>query len=213
MARLACGASRRAASDRARLASARLSPLLDVEEPTSHQTAGRSSRCPRIDSRDVHGQPPLGRTSHSRRAPEVGNLSDSVDRCQIHAQAATAAIAIGADLPHQSREPDHGRGPVRRAHGHLSAALCPRDPRIRPSTDRPCRGNRSSDCRMDGSTASQCLFRERRTQVFTPRSRSVFADVATTIAGMNTAAVRTAPRSPWQNAYVERVIGRSGASA
>jgi transposase InsO family protein len=36
---------------------------------------------------------------------------------------------------------------------------------------------------------------------------SVFADVATTIAGMNTDAVRTAPRSPWQNAYVERVIG------
>ena len=28
---------------------------------------------------------------------------------------------------------------------------------------------------------------------------SVFADVATTIAGMNTQAVRTAPRSPWQN--------------
>ena len=36
---------------------------------------------------------------------------------------------------------------------------------------------------------------------------SVFADVATTIAGMNIQAVRTAPRSPWQNAYVERVIG------
>ena len=36
---------------------------------------------------------------------------------------------------------------------------------------------------------------------------SVFADVASTIMGMNTQAVRTAPRSPWQNAYVERVIG------
>jgi hypothetical protein len=35
----------------------------------------------------------------------------------------------------------------------------------------------------------------------------VFADVATAIAAMNTQAVRTAPRSPWQNAYVERVIG------
>ena len=34
-----------------------------------------------------------------------------------------------------------------------------------------------------------------------------FADVATTIAGMNIDAVRTAPRSPWQNAYVERLIG------
>jgi putative transposase len=36
---------------------------------------------------------------------------------------------------------------------------------------------------------------------------AVFADVANTIAAMNIRAVRTAPRSPWQNAYVERVIG------
>ena len=36
---------------------------------------------------------------------------------------------------------------------------------------------------------------------------SVFADVATTTAGMNIQTVRSAPRSPWQNAYVERVIG------
>jgi putative transposase len=34
-----------------------------------------------------------------------------------------------------------------------------------------------------------------------------FVAVATTIAHMNIDAVRTAPRSPWQNAYVERVIG------
>ena len=36
---------------------------------------------------------------------------------------------------------------------------------------------------------------------------AVFAGVATTIAGMHIQAIRTAPRSPWQNAYVERVIG------
>ena len=35
----------------------------------------------------------------------------------------------------------------------------------------------------------------------------MFADVATTIERMNIQEVRTAPRSPWQNAYVERVIG------
>jgi transposase InsO family protein len=34
-----------------------------------------------------------------------------------------------------------------------------------------------------------------------------FASVATTVARMSIAKVRTAPRSPWQNAYVERVIG------
>jgi putative transposase len=36
---------------------------------------------------------------------------------------------------------------------------------------------------------------------------STFAAVATTIACMKIETVRTAPRSPWQNAYVERVIG------
>ena len=36
---------------------------------------------------------------------------------------------------------------------------------------------------------------------------SVFAAVATTMVGMNIQALRTAPRSPWQNAYVERLIG------
>ena len=34
-----------------------------------------------------------------------------------------------------------------------------------------------------------------------------FATVAATVAGMRIEAVRTAPRSPWQNAYVERLIG------
>ena len=43
-----------------------------------------------------------------------------------------------ADLPHQPREPDHGRRPVRRADGHVPAAVRPRHPRARPSTDRPC---------------------------------------------------------------------------
>jgi transposase InsO family protein len=34
-----------------------------------------------------------------------------------------------------------------------------------------------------------------------------FADVGTTVAGMHVEAIRTAPRSPWQNAHIERLIG------
>ena len=34
-----------------------------------------------------------------------------------------------------------------------------------------------------------------------------WAAVAATVASMNIRAVRTAPHSPWQNAYVERLIG------
>ena len=71
----------------------RLSPVLDMEEPTSHRADGRASRCPRLDSRDVHDEPVVGRTSDSRRAPEVGNLSESVDRRQIHAAAVTTPVA------------------------------------------------------------------------------------------------------------------------
>ena len=36
---------------------------------------------------------------------------------------------------------------------------------------------------------------------------SVVAHVATTVSAMDIQAIRTAPRAPWQNAYVERVIG------
>ena len=36
---------------------------------------------------------------------------------------------------------------------------------------------------------------------------TAFAAAATTLTGMHIEALRTAPRSPWQNAYVERVIG------
>jgi transposase InsO family protein len=40
-----------------------------------------------------------------------------------------------------------------------------------------------------------------------PDRDGAFAEVATTMGGMHVEAVRTAPRSPWQNAYVERLIG------
>ena len=51
-------------------------------------------------------------------------------------------------------------------------------------------------------------FSENEAQRYLIHDRdSVFASVATTIAGMNMQTVRTAPRSPWHNAYLERVIG------
>jgi hypothetical protein len=54
------GAPRGPARDGTRLASARLSPVLDMEESTSHASAWSASWRPRADSRDVHGEPALG---------------------------------------------------------------------------------------------------------------------------------------------------------
>jgi hypothetical protein len=88
------------------------------------RAAGSVSRPPRVDSRDVH---------HESAVAHLGSTANSSDRCQIHAAAATANVANVAELPDQSREPDHGRRSLRRAHSYLPAALCPRDPRTRPS--------------------------------------------------------------------------------
>jgi hypothetical protein len=81
----------------------------------------------------------------------------------------------------------------------------------RPPTDRPRGGHRAPDSGVDGTTTSQRLSRERAPRYLLHDRDSVFAGVATTIARMNVQVVRTAPRSPWQNSYVESA--RFGASA
>ena len=72
---------------------------------------------------------------------------------------------------------------------------------------RPRRGHRAPDSDLDGTATSQCVPRDRSARYLLHDRDSVFAHVATILAGMNIEEVRTAPRSPWQNAYVERVIG------
>ena len=56
---------------------------------------------------------------------------------------------------------------------------------------------------------SSCGTRSPRTKrrILLHDRDGAFAAVATTLAGMRIQTVRTAPRSPWQNAYVERLIG------
>ena len=129
VARLAVGRSHHQAGDPGRMASERISMVLDVEEPIPH----RAPRCParraRPDSPAVHGQSTLGCAADSWRAAEVGDLRKSVDRRQVRATASAPALTQLADLPRQPREPDCGRGPLGGADGHLPVAVRPRDSR------------------------------------------------------------------------------------
>jgi putative transposase len=114
---------------------------------------------------------PLWRASNPRRAPEVGNLGESVDRCQIHAAAAAAAVANVADLPHQSCESDHGADffvvPTVTFRLLFVLVILEHDRRriVHVAV------TRSSDGGLDGITASQCVFTEQRTHVPTARPR------------------------------------------
>ena len=96
----------------------------------------------------------------------------------------------------------HGRRLLRRADGHVSAALCPCDPRPRPSTDRPRGSHRTPTAAWTAPQLRNAFSENEAGTLSTARSRSVFADATATFAGMNIQTVRTAPRSPWQNVYV-----------
>ena len=104
MARLALGAPSRATGHRFGVASAWLSPVLDLEEPTSHGPAGSASRCPRIDSRNVHSESAVGRT---RIHGELQKLGISVSQSTVATfmrRPTTTTVANVADLPDQSRD-------------------------------------------------------------------------------------------------------------
>src|SRR6187431_1226074 len=65
MVRLAFDHSHRQAGNRHYVAPARLSLVLDLEKPTSLWPANGLTRCPRVDSRDVYRESPVGRAAHS----------------------------------------------------------------------------------------------------------------------------------------------------
>ena len=127
MARLALGPSHREAGDRHSMAPARFPAVLDLEKPAAHRTTRHASRRARADPGVVDRESALG-------APRIHGelLGESVDRRQVHAAASEHAVTNVADLPHEPREPDHGRRPVRRADRHVPAALRTRHPRAGP---------------------------------------------------------------------------------
>jgi putative transposase len=109
--------------------------------------------------------------------------------------------------PYQSREPNHSRRPLRLptvTFQLLFVLIILAHDRRRivhvAVTEHPTAAWTAQQLRN--------AFSEHEAPCYLLHDRdSVFADVATTIAGMNTQTVRTAPRSPWQNAHAERVIG------
>ena len=86
---VAVGARDRQTRNSHQLASARVSPVLDVEEPTPDGSAAGRSRSPHADSNDVDGQSALGCPSDSRRVAETRHDRLANDRREIHGPAPT----------------------------------------------------------------------------------------------------------------------------
>ena len=116
-----------------------------------------------------------------------------------------ADVAYVLGQPHP---PNHRRGFLRRADGDVPAPVRPGDPRARAATRRSCGCHRPSDGGMDGAATPRGVPVGAGAAVSPPRSRPrVRRVVGHRRQAMGIEDVRTAARSPWQNAYVERFIG------
>ena len=144
----------------------------------SHMTFGP-------DSRDVHRESALGCATGTRGASEAGPLGRPVDRRQGHKATTTSTVTDVANVLNQPREPDHSRRLLRRADRHVQDALRARHPRARST---------------DGSSTwpSPSIPRAAWTA---QHLRNAFPGHE----GAGVSPLRIAMRSPWQNAYVERV--------
>jgi Integrase core domain len=205
--RVAAGARPRQAGDRAHVAPTRVPPLLDVGESKSCGSSSRGSRGPRANSSNGHRESALRCTADSWGTAETGHLGGSSDRREVHAAARLATITAVANVPGQPCRPDHGCRFLRRADGHLPAVVRTPDSRARPTTNRPRRRHRHPTAAWTAQQLRNAFPADRAARYLLHDRDAAFTDVASTIGAMQIHEVITAPRSPWQNAYVERLIG------
>lgn len=205
--RLANGTGHREARAGHRLAWPRLSRVLDVEESPTLRAPTSRRRNPGPDSDDVAGESAVGRATHSRRAPEVG----------VEVSQATVAKYMVRSTPSPSQSwrtflVNHVQRIAAADFFVLPTVKC----RllfvlvILAHERRQIMHVAVTPHPTAAWTAQQ--FREAFPWDQAPRylihdGDLAFQAVAATAKSMGTEDVRTAPRSPWQNAYVERFIG------
>jgi len=198
-----------AARDRGAVAPPGLQALLGMEESTPMGSARDWEGPAGSDTADEPRQSPLGCTKNPRRAVEARPNGLAGDGFEVHGPASEAAVAGVADIFEEPRPGSDRVGFLHGAHRDLSSPVRARDadPQQAPTGASQCHG--ASDCGMDGAPTARGV----RAGGGAPVShsgqrpslwRAIFAS------GQDALDIREtviAPRSPWQNAYAERVIG------
>ena len=211
--RLAAGARPRQTGNRARLAPTRVPPVLDLEESVPDGSSSRGSRGPRVDSSNGHGESALGAP---RIHGELRKLGISVSQA-----------TVAKYMPRRDTPPSQPWRTFLANHvGQIMAAdffvvptvtyrllfvlvILAHDRRriVHVAvTDHPTAAWTAQQLRnaFPEDQPPQYLLHDRD---------AAFTDVVSTIGAMQIKDVLTAPRSPWQNAYVERIIARFCLSA
>jgi hypothetical protein len=113
-----------------------------------------------------------------------------------------------ANVPHESHGADGFGGLLHGTDGHLSGAI--RFPRVvaRSATHTALEHNGTPDGGVDRATASRSFPLDEAPRYLIRDRDAIFGgEIGATIKGMGTEALVTAAQSPWQNPFVERLIG------
>ena len=152
---------------------------------------------------DEHGEPVVGRSAHPWRTAEAWLRDRGVDRLQIHDPAARAAVANLADILAQPCKRRCGDRSVRGSNSDIRVLVCV-----------SCRGSRSptaalvcSDPAPDGGVAG-ATDRGVIPDLLVHDNDGAYGHAFTIrVRAMGIRDRPIAPRSPWQNPCVERLIG------
>src|SRR5215469_18061702 len=142
------------------------------------------------------------------RVAQARSQDQSGDGRQVHAAPATHAIADWAQLPQQ-------RSTRHRRYRDLHRAICGfptpvRDahPSSRPPKDGPLRCHAASDRGLVVAPVTKAFPWDAAPRYLLRDRDSSYSEVfSKRVAVMDIAEVVIAPRSPWQNPYVDRAIG------
>ena len=207
--RLANGTRHRQAGDRHRLASPGLPRVLDVEESPAHRATASPARCPRLDSDDVARANPLW--GAPRIHGELLKLGLDVSQATVAKYMAPpdhAAVAVVAHVPRritvqQLAAADFFVVPTATCRLLFVLVILAHERRrvVHVAvTDHPTAAWTAQQLReaFPWNEAPRYLVHDRD---------SAFHAWTTTAGALGIEEVLTAPRSPWQNAYAERLIG------
>jgi putative transposase len=96
---------------------------------------------------------------------------------------------------------------LRRANGHPPAVVRGHHPRARPATDRQIAVTDHPTAAWTAQQLRNAFPEDQAPQYLLHDRDHAFTNGVSTMAAMPIHEVVTAPRSPWQNAYIERLIG------
>jgi len=190
------------------LASSGVSAVLADEEPSRGRTAKYSGGNKSPDPRDQPIQPALGHVAHSRRTHETRHRGIAVDRRQVRGKAAGPTVSNVEDVPAKPLGWHCRDRLVRPPDIRFQSTLRAGRARARSALTLPRSGNPSSKSRVDCPTGRRGLPMGRSAGLFDACPGCFLCDVfRQRIAGMGIRDRQIVSRSPWQNGYVERMIG------